>query len=49
MRPKRYPYSKQRYQEISVSEIRAPYSNINLRIIEVRDTYTNKIIDYRYE
>lgn len=49
MRPKKYPYSKQRYQEVIVNETRFPYSNMVSRIIAVKDTYTGKIIDYRFE
>lgn len=47
MRPKRYPYLKQRYVETIVSEVVIPYSSTSFGILGVLDTYTGNIVDYR--
>lgn len=48
MRPKRYPYSKLRVQEVIIDETRLSFSQI-FRIIEIQDSWTGKVIDYRRE
>ena len=42
MRPKRYPYLKQRYVETIVSEVVIPYSSTSFGILGVLDKINNK-------
>lgn len=48
MRPKKYPYSRQRFQELVIDKTRLPFSHV-FRIIEIRDSWTDEVIDYRRE
>ena len=49
MRPKRYPYSKQRFKVVVIEETYVPFTGLVSQVIEIRDTWMGKIIDYFYE
>lgn len=48
MRPKKYPYSRQRYQEFIVRETRLPFGEV-FRTIGIKDIWTGNIVDFRRE
>lgn len=49
MRPKRYPYSRPRYQKIVINEEYLTFSDRTFQVIELKNAWTGKIVDYRHE